>query len=113
ATDTSFVDSLPQHDQTVAKLAIRRLSKEIEHAKAELGELEQTVRQELAMPSVRTWLMPLMAIGLALSFYGSIAAATSAELGATGLMLLWSLGAFWYIYSREKRLEMAREANQA
>jgi hypothetical protein len=108
-----LIAAVPVRDQTVAELAIRRLSKEIEFAKAELIELEQTVRQELYSPSVREWLLPLMAIGLALSFYGSFASANSAELGATGLMLLWSLSAFWFIYTREKRLEMAREANRA
>ncbi len=107
------LDVAPMRDRTVAELAIRRLTQEIDYAKAELGELEQTVRHELQMPSVREWLLPLMAIGLALSFYGSFASANSAELGATGLMLLWSLSAFWFIYTREKRLEMAREANRA
>lgn len=110
--EPSFVD-VSRREQTVTELAIRRLSREIEYAKAELVELEHSVRQELSMPSVREWLLPLMAIGLALSFYGSFASANSAELGATGLMLLWSLSAFWFIYTREKRLEMAREANRA
>jgi hypothetical protein len=100
-------------DQSVTDLAMRRLSRELEQARQELKELEKTLIQELFMPSVRGWLLPLMAIGLALSLYGSFSSANSAELGATGLMLLWSLSAFWFIYTRERRLEMAHRANKA
>jgi hypothetical protein len=100
-------------DQSVTDLAMRRLSKELEQARHELKELEKTLVQELFMPSVRGWLLPLMAIGLALSLYGSFSSANSAELGATGLMLLWSLSAFWFIYTRERRLEMVQRANKA
>lgn len=100
-------------DRTVAELAIRRLTKELEHARNELKELEETVVQEVLTPSAREWLLPLMAIGLALSLYGSFAANSTAELGATGMMLLWSLSAFWFIYTRDMRREMARRANRA
>jgi hypothetical protein len=54
-----------------------------------------------------------MAIGLALSLYGSFTSSNSAELGATGMMLLWSLSAFWFIYTRDRRVEMAKRANKA
>jgi hypothetical protein len=100
-------------NKSVAELTVRRLSREIEQAKEELQELEKTLAQELLAPSVRGWLLPLMAIGLALSLYGSFSASNSAELGATGLMLLWSLSAFWFIYTREKRLDAAKKANSA
>jgi hypothetical protein len=100
-------------DKTVAEAAIRRLSKELEYAREELEERENTLVEELLTPTVRGWLLPLMAVGLALSLYGSFSASTSAELGATGLMLLWSLSAFWFMYSGEKRLEMAKKANRA
>jgi hypothetical protein len=106
-------ETLPVIDQGVLALSIRRLHKEIEYAKVELGQLENNASYDLFSPSVREWLLPLMAIGLALSLYGSFSASNSAELGATGLMLLWSLSAFWFIYSREKRREMAKEANKA
>jgi hypothetical protein len=100
-------------DKNVAELAIRRLTKEIEHAQQELTELETTLAHDLFQPSVRTWLLPLMGIGLALAMYGSFSAANSAQLGATGLMLLWSLGAFWTIYAHDKRQVMAADANRA
>jgi hypothetical protein len=100
-------------ERGVIALSIRRLYKEIEYAKSELSQLESNVSYDLFSPSVREWLLPLMAIGLALSLYGSFSASNSAELGATGLMLLWSLSAFWFIYSRDKRLEMAKQANKA
>lgn len=100
-------------DQTVAEFAIRRLSKEIEHAQEELQDLEKNLVNEMLAPAVRTWLLPLMAVGLALSLYGSMTSSNSAELGATGLMLLWSLGAFWYIYTRERKVEVTAAANRA
>lgn len=103
----------PVIDQGIVALSIRRLYKEIEYAKSELSQLENGISYDLFSPSVREWLLPLMAIGLALSLYGSFSASNSAELGATGLMLLWSLSAFWFIYSRDKRLEMAKQANKA
>lgn len=96
-----------------AELAIRRLTAEIDYAKQELKELEETLLQELLKPPTRRWLFPLMAIGLALSLYGSLTAVNSAELGATGLMLLWSLSAFWLIYSGDKRMEKSRSAHKA
>jgi hypothetical protein len=105
--------TLLHQDKMKAEVAIRQLRREINIAKDELKELEQTLVEELLTPTVREWLMPLMAIGLALSLYGSFAAGNSAELGATGLMLLWSLSAFWFIYTRDKRLEMAKKANKA
>ena len=100
-------------DRTVAEVAIRRLSKEMEHAKEELHELEKNLAHEMLTPSVRAWLLPLMAVGLVLSLYGSIASSNTAELGATGLMLLWSLAAFWFIYTRERKVEATAEANRA
>jgi hypothetical protein len=100
-------------DRTVAELAIRQLTREIDHAKEELQDLEETLVHEMVAPPAREWLFPLMAIGLALSLYGSFSAANTAELGATGLMLLWSLSAFWFIYTRDKRFEMAKDANKA
>jgi hypothetical protein len=105
--------SLTVHDRTVAEVTVRRLSKEIEHAREELHELEQHLANEMLTPSVRTWLLPLMAVGLLLSLYGSIMSSNSAELGATGLMLLWSLAAFWYIYTRERRVAATADANRA
>lgn len=103
----------PGLDKTSTEVAMRRLTQEIAQAKAELYELEKSFVQELVTPSVREWLLPLMAIGLVLSLYGSFASANTTELGATGLVLLWSLSAFWYILSRDKRSEMIRQANQA
>lgn len=100
-------------DRTVAEVAIRRLSKEMEHAKEELHELEKNLTHEMLTPSVRAWLLPLMAVGLVLSLYGSIASSNTAELGATGLMLLWSLAAFWFVYTRERKVEATAEANRA
>lgn len=100
-------------DQTVTEATMRRLKMEMEHARAELCELEKAFVQELMTPSVREWLLPLMAIGLALSLYGSFSSANTAELGATGLVLLWSLSAFWFIHTRDRRMEMTRQANQA
>lgn len=105
--------TLLHQDKAKAEVAIRQLRREINMAKDELKDLEQTLVQELLTPTVREWLLPLMAIGLALSLYGSFAAGNSAELGATGLMLLWSLSAFWFIYTRDRRLEMAKKANKA
>ena len=113
AEETPFVHNPLVHDKGVAEVAIRRLSKEMEHAKEELRELEGTFLDDLFIPSVRGWLLPLMAVGLVLSLYGSIASSSSAEFVATGMMLLWSLSAFWYIYTRERRREMAKEANRA
>ena len=107
------VDVLPSHDMPVAEAAVRQMSKDIEHAKVELGELEQALAQELKTPSVQDWLLPLMVIGQVFSLYGSFASTNSAELGATGLILLWSLSAFWIIHSHEKQREMTRQANQA
>jgi len=106
-------EALPVAERGVIAVSIRRLYKEIEYAKSELSQLESNISYDRLSPSVREWLMPLMAIGLALSLYGSFSASNSAELGATGLMLLWSLSAFWFIYSRDKRQEMAKEANKA
>jgi hypothetical protein len=100
-------------DKTVAELAVRRLTKEIDLAKRELKEREETLVHELTTPTIREWLFPLMAIGLSLSLYGSFAAANTAELGATGLMLLWALSAFWFIYTRDKRFETTKDANKA
>jgi hypothetical protein len=100
-------------DKTVAEATIRQLRREIGYAREELRDLEQTLVQELLTPTVREWLLPLMAIGLALSLYGSFSAGNTAELGATGMMLLWSLSAFWFIYTRDRRLEMAKRANKA
>ena len=100
-------------DRNVAELATRRLLKEVEQARQELHELEDNLARELMTPPLREWLFPLMAIGLVLSLIGSFSAANIAELGATGLMLLWSLSAFWFIYSGDKRLEMAKEAHKA
>ena len=100
-------------DKTSMEVAMHRLTQEIDQAKAELYELEKSFVQELTTPSVREWLLPLMAIGLVLSLYGSFASSNTTELGATGLVLLWSLSAFWYIHSRDKRSEMTRQANQA
>jgi hypothetical protein len=106
-------ETLLDPDRTAAEATIRQLRKEIGYAREELRDLEQNLVQELLTPTVREWLLPLMAIGLALSLYGSFAAGNTAELGATGLMLLWSLSAFWFIYTRDKRLEMAKKANKA
>lgn len=100
-------------DKTSMEVALHRLTQEIDQAKAELYELEKSFVQELSTPSVREWLLPLMAIGLVLSLYGSFASSNTTELGATGLVLLWSLSAFWYIHSRDRRSEMTRQANQA
>jgi hypothetical protein len=92
---------------------IRQLTREMTFAREELKELQTTLVQELLTPTVREWLFPLMAVGLALSLYGSFSSSNTAELGATGMMLLWSLSAFWFIYTRDKRLEMAKKANKA
>jgi hypothetical protein len=100
-------------NKEVSELMVRRLTKEIDEAKGELQSLETTLVYDLFTPSVREWLLPLMAIGLALSLYGSFTSSNSAELGATGMMLLWSLSAFWLIYTRDKRLELAKRANKA
>jgi hypothetical protein len=100
-------------DREVSELMRRRLAKEIDEARGELKSLETTLVYDLFSPTVREWLLPLMAIGLALSLYGSFSSSNSAELGATGMMLLWSLSAFWFIYTRDKRLEMAKRANKA
>lgn len=100
-------------DKSVAEQAIRQLSREIEVAKEELHDLKATLAREVSGPSTRTWLLPLMAIGLALSLYGSLMSSTPAELVATGLMLLWSLAAFWLVYTQDKRLETSKDANQA
>lgn len=100
-------------DKSVAELAIRRLSKEIDIAKEELQELEATLVQELHTPPARAWLLPLMVAGLLLSLYGSVTSSDTAELGATGLMLLWSLSAFWFVYTRDMRLEKAKNAHKA
>lgn len=100
-------------DRSVSELATRRLLKEVEQAKHELHELEDNLAREMTAPSLREWLFPLMAIGLVLSLIGSFSAANIAELGATGLMLLWSLSAFWFIYTGDKRLERAKEAHKA
>jgi hypothetical protein len=101
------------HDRSVAELAIKQLGSEIEHAQQELAELENDLVQEVRSISVRGWLLPLMVIGLLLSLYGSLTSSTSAELGATGLMLLWSLSAFWLLYTRERRREMTERAYMA
>jgi hypothetical protein len=101
------------HDKEAATLAVRQLAAEIEYAKEELRELEETLLQELLKPPTRRWLFPLMAIGLALTLYGSLTAINAAEMGATGLMLLWSLSAFWLIYSGDRRMEHSRRAHKA
>jgi hypothetical protein len=100
-------------ERTVAELAIRRLSQEIEHAKQELVELEKGLVHEVNALSVRGWLLPLMAIGLSLSFYGSLWSVSAAEMGATGLMLLWSLAAFWVLYRRERIRDRTEQAFMA
>lgn len=100
-------------DKSVAEHAIRRLTKDLEVAQEELHDLEESLAREVSGPSTRTWLLPLMLIGLGLSFYGSIKSSTPAELVATGLMLLWSLAAFWLVYTQDKRLETSKDANQA
>jgi hypothetical protein len=100
-------------DKEVAESAIRQLATEIDYAKDELRELEEALLQELLKPPARRWLFPLMAIGLALSLYGSLTAVNAAGMGATGLMLLWSLSAFWLIYSGDKRMEKSRRAHKA
>lgn len=100
-------------DKSVAEQAIRQLSRDIELAKEELRELEDTLAREASGPSTRTWLLPLMGIGLALALYGSLISSTLAEMGATGLMLLWSLAAFWLVYTQDKRLATSKDANQA
>ncbi|MCC6454115.1 MAG: hypothetical protein IT328_04180 [Caldilineaceae bacterium] len=115
-SSTPVLESKPMSivlDKEVAELAIRQLAAEIDYAKDELRELEEALLQELLKPPARRWLFPLMAIGLALSLYGSLTAVNSAEMGATGLMLLWSLSAFWLIYSGDKRMEKSRCAHKA
>lgn len=100
-------------DKSAAELAIRRLTHEINLARDEVKELEQILVRELLTPPTKEWLFPLMAIGLAFSLFGSIAAVNLAGLGAAGMMLLWSLSAFWIIYTGDKRLETSRSASQA
>lgn len=110
----TLIDTFPLGlDKNVVEHAIRRLKKDLEHAQEELHELEKTLEREISGPSTRTWLLPLMLIGLALSLYGSIVSSSTAEMVATGLMLLWSLAAFWLVYTQDKRLEVSKEANQA
>jgi hypothetical protein len=100
-------------DKTVATVAVRRLNRELAYAQQELHDLQQTLPQDLLASAMRVWLLPLMAIGLGLSLYGSFAASTIVEWIATCLILLWSLGAFWYIYSSEKRREEIACAHKA
>lgn len=100
-------------DKTSAELAIRRLTHEIGQAEAEVKALEAVLLRELLTPPAKEWLLPLMAIGLLFSLFGSVMAVNLAGMGATGLMLLWSLSAFWYVYTGDKRLAMARNASQA
>lgn len=100
-------------DRVVAELAIRRLTAEIDQAHSELQELEEVLLEELLKPPARNWLFVLMAIGLALSLYGSLTAVNIAGMIATGLMLLWSLSAFWLIYKGDKQQEKARAAHKA
>jgi hypothetical protein len=100
-------------DKTVAELMIRHLTREISQAHEELEERQEALLRDMLVPPMKKWLFPLMAVGLALSLYGSFAAVNMAGMGATGLMLLWSLGAFWFIYVHDKRLETARSASKA
>jgi hypothetical protein len=100
-------------DKTAVELGIRQLRQEINHAREELKDLEESLVQDLMKPPLREWLFPLMSIGLAISLYGSFSSNNTTELGATGLMLLWSLSAFWYIHARDSQSEQAKIANRA
>jgi hypothetical protein len=92
---------------------IRRLTHELEVAKEEVKALETDLERALFVPPVRRWLSPLIVVGLGLSLYGSFVSSSAVQLAATALILCWTLGALWFTHTREKRREIAEQANKA